>query len=306
MEWFINQQGSNWIFVGDRPKAGRAFLTQLILALGGSITKLAKNRRLRPNEEESFSHQCNRKMQRRMKYHALQTEICVNREASKSKKITAANRADESLLVKATMLAKAYFGATTSAHEMSSLETLSLFKKVVEADEPAYTFDLARLQTRCTELIEIAHKKLLPPELDRSRCSCSPIRVLLRIMDTLGVMKKVDDFLLSRAAEILQAFVEEHGDSIVRDMESEMESSRLQIDPTAAGEDKPKDERYKFRAANSLEKVLEFGDRKIISCAGSTAEMFDTLVEEHMLEEFTLETSVKKKWRPWPFRCVCN
>jgi hypothetical protein len=152
MDWLIEQQGMDWMFMGKKLENGLEFGKQVNLVMGVSAHKFTKN--YKPGKEEETivgKVRC-------LEYHARYSELCFNREP-RCKKPAGESKAKNDILTMVDLLVKDYQGRAHGTYEgLSSLEKLRIFKLAIGKDEPALAFDVMDLYLRCIRLLQDVHK----------------------------------------------------------------------------------------------------------------------------------------------------
>jgi hypothetical protein len=90
---------------------------------------------------------------RRFEYLARYSEFRYERFDNRSKQVSGASRASKDVTIIADLLAKDYLGIEKTTTTLSTLATLSAFKKAIEKDEFAFDFDVIALYLRCVRLL---------------------------------------------------------------------------------------------------------------------------------------------------------
>ncbi|KAL1799870.1 hypothetical protein ACET3X_000212 [Alternaria dauci] len=162
MDWLIERQGSDWMFMGERPKQGSAFGKRVNLVMGSSIHKYTT---------DYMSHNPDVKPERkvggiRLEFHARRCELAVDREP-RHKNPVGDNNAKDDILIMVECLVNDFQGKLDGpCKTLSSLDKLRIFKLAIENDEPAFAFDVLDLNLRCIRLLQ---------EIQRYAIICAPL-----------------------------------------------------------------------------------------------------------------------------------
>ncbi|KAI4612896.1 hypothetical protein J4E80_006951 [Alternaria sp. BMP 0032] len=174
MEWLIEQQGSDWIFMGKKPQQDPEFGKRVLLIMGNVAHDFTKG--YRPRTVGSSSTYVSRVSGiRRLSYHSQYLESSVDRtprdkthqkvrtlEKWRQQRQKGPVHDDEprkDTLVKLELLVGDAQKKSHNPHKpLSSLEKLRIFKEVVSKDETALTFDVLQLHMRCTQVLLQIHK----------------------------------------------------------------------------------------------------------------------------------------------------
>jgi hypothetical protein len=153
LDWFIEQHGSDWIYVGKKPQAFPDMMRRLSLAMGLGISKFAKDHRNPRSGNGSNGRFTIVGMNRRLEYLARYSELSVERLGNKIKKYSGESRASKEVMVMADALARDFLGTEKSSTPLSMLDTLSATKCAIEKDDAAFNFDVMDLYLRCIQLL---------------------------------------------------------------------------------------------------------------------------------------------------------
>ncbi|KAI4700574.1 hypothetical protein J4E81_003535 [Alternaria sp. BMP 2799] len=174
MDHLIEQQGSDWIFMGKKPHQDPEFGRRVLLIMGNVAHDFTKG--WRPRTVGSSSTYVSRVSgTRRLSYHSQYLESSVDRmpRDKTHQKVKTLEKWREQrqkgpvhddgprkdTLVKLELLVGDAQKKSHNPHKtLSSLEKLRIFKEVVSKDETALTFDVLQLHMRCTQVLLQIHK----------------------------------------------------------------------------------------------------------------------------------------------------
>ncbi|KAG9192767.1 hypothetical protein G6011_11501 [Alternaria panax] len=216
MDWLIDQQGSNWLFVGARPKKGTQFGKSPNLACGFPLHRTTEAYKARTRNNASMIVVGKIRL---LGYHVRYSELGFNK-ASMGRKVIGKSVAREDILMIVDVLNKDFLGKSSASAKLSSLDKLRTFKLAVEKDEKAYAFDVLNLCLRCIKLlwkIQIHALAFAPKDFPRDTFT-QP----LSIDDVAGEMthelageRRHDQSVFPAAVKMLEKMTEEEGSVVL-------------------------------------------------------------------------------------------
>jgi hypothetical protein len=239
LDLFIEKQGSDWIFVGERPKEWGSVARRLNLARGLGPSKFAKDYK-NPNGPDGY-HQWRGKI-RCFEYLARYSELSWERLGNKFKKPSGESRARKDVNVMADMLARDFLGVEKTDAVLSTLTILNAFKKAVEKDESAFDFDVMNLYLRCLRLLRAIQAYCLrharddypDPIYDEGLGMNAIINEMLNHCDG---RKPYSILIFPDAVEMLRNVIEEEGSEVIDHAKACQEDRRIQqVEPMAENE----------------------------------------------------------------------
>jgi hypothetical protein len=151
MDWLIEKQGADWMFIGKQPSQNIEFGKRLNLIMGYPLHKFTKDhmsRRGGPGPKTVAGGM------RRLGYHARYTELSYDKEP-RYKKPTGDSKAKDDILIMLESLVKDYLGKDHDTRkELSFLDKPQFFKLAIKKDEPALAFDFLDMNLRCIRLLQ--------------------------------------------------------------------------------------------------------------------------------------------------------
>ncbi|KAI4644724.1 uncharacterized protein J4E78_009543 [Alternaria triticimaculans] len=234
MEWLIEQQGSDWIFMGKKPEPVLAIGKRAMLVMGILYHEAHKGyRSSTPGGGAAYLSRVS--APRRLRCHAqyLESSIARNPRDLTHQKVTNDLQPSKATLVKVEMLLEAgHKTSQKSVKKLSSLEKLHLFKQAVVKDETALTFDVMELFLRCIRILQQVHKyaRAVAP-LDYPAALFEGgiwlTNVILSMLFHLKKLKGEHPCILPVVGIMLRKMIEKEGDSVLRGAAALQESTRL-------------------------------------------------------------------------------
>jgi hypothetical protein len=240
MDWLIERQGSDWMFMGKRPKQGSTFGKHVNLILGFSAHKFTAVYRSRNPEAET---EYNVGGVRRLEYHARRCELGTDREP-RHKKPVGVSKAKNDILVMVECLVNDFQGKPDdTCKPLSSLEKLSIFKLAIERDESAFAFDVMDFNLRCIRLLQEIQKYALtfaPLDYPTSKFTggLSMNNVIGDMLYDLGGNQRHHASIFPVAAVILRKVVQREGNNVLMSANVCQEEMKLDLEKFKA-EDEP-------------------------------------------------------------------
>ena len=240
MDWLIERQGSDWMFMGKRPKQGSTFGKHVNLILGFSAHKFTAAYKSRNSEAET---ECNIGGVRRLEYHARRYELGTDREPRRKKPV-GMSKAKNDILVMVECLVNDFQGKPDNTRKpLSSLEKLSIFKLAIERDESAFAFDVMDLNLRCIRLLQEIQKYALtfaPLDYPVSKFTggLSMNDVIGDMLYDLGGHPRHHASIFPVAAAILRKIVQKEGNNVLMNSMVCREEMKLSLENSKA-EDEP-------------------------------------------------------------------
>ncbi|KAI4917742.1 hypothetical protein J4E85_009834 [Alternaria conjuncta] len=232
MDWLIEQQGSDWMFVGKKPEGGVDFGKHVNLAMGLSAHKFTKDYNSRKPGKEVETKVGGA---RRFKYHARYSELGFNREPRR-KKQTGGSKAQNDVLIMVESLVNDYQDpAYDNRKGLSSLEKLRVFKLAIEKDEPALAFDVMELFLRCLQVLQDIQKHAVvvaPHDYSELRFIRGiPMNAVVceMLYDLSGKEKRVHQSIFPVAAAILRKKIEKEGDAVLQKAQVWQDETRIEL-----------------------------------------------------------------------------
>ncbi|CAN9098938.1 unnamed protein product [Alternaria alternata] len=222
MDWLIERQGSDWMFMGKRPKQGSTFGKHVNLILGFSAHKFTAVYRSRNPEAE--------------------TEYNVG--GPRHKKPVGVSKAKNDILVMVECLVNDFQGKPDdTCKPLSSLEKLSIFKLAIERDESAFAFDVMDFNLRCIRLLQEIQKYALtfaPLDYPTSKFTggLSMNNVIGDMLYDLGGNQRHHASIFPVAAVILRKVVQREGNNVLMSANVCQEEMKLDLEKFKA-EDEP-------------------------------------------------------------------
>ncbi|KAF1920956.1 hypothetical protein BDU57DRAFT_509462 [Ampelomyces quisqualis] len=249
MDHVIRKQGSDWIFVGQRPKQGMEFSTQFHLAFGIGIHKFAKDYNSDRAKIDSKRSWQKRGTNRKLRNHARQVEVLFQRRAKDARQMAPTRATDETMAYVGEIVAN--FLHDTAGLErqamtgMTSVEILHQYKLAIQADNVALKFNIMSLYLRCIELLrriqryclEHAPYDYVKEEFDRDALDMNQILPHI-FLDLVGYPRHHEP-MFPKAVEFLRETIEKHGNrelelvkSRLLDVQSQDRSGREEAEPS--------------------------------------------------------------------------
>lgn len=226
LEWLIEQQGSEWIYVGDKPKTSPEILNRFNLVRGMKVTRLAKDfNDKKPGRIATWKGRI-----RVLKYFARYSNLMVDRSEKIGKRPSGPSRASGDRVVMATALAKDFLSTLEPNTSPSSLETLRAFKDAVTKDDFAYNMDFVGLYTRCFDLLReiLAHcLKHAPLDFDRKIYEKDELAfntVINELFNQYCGQRFRDKPRLPKAVALLRKVIETQGDVMLTKAKEKQEA----------------------------------------------------------------------------------
>ncbi|KAF1842128.1 uncharacterized protein K460DRAFT_370122 [Cucurbitaria berberidis CBS 394.84] len=233
MDWFIEQQGSDWIFVGARPQQGIEIARRLGLARGLGITRYAKDYKYPKSGLGSEGIHCVRGKNRRLDYLARLSQLSYERQGNPYKKISGSSRAKEDILVMLDALIKDYLGPEGASTKLSPLDTLCTFKDAVQMDEFALNFDVMEFYLRCMELLRkiqdhcLTHAPLDYPE-EMFDKGIGMNTVTAELLHDLSGRPRFHGIMFPHAVTMLRNVIVEEGSAVLTKARARQHQKKLQ------------------------------------------------------------------------------
>jgi hypothetical protein len=220
MDWRIERQGSEWIFVGKRPQRATEFGQKLRLARGTPVHTLTKTHNARKAGGPP-RHIVGRI--RRLEYHARYSVHMVDKEP-RYKNPLGPSKCSGDILMMVETLVKDHVG-TGATTGLSSIDKLNMFKLVIDKDEDAFNFDILDLYLRCIRLLQRIHAHALAhaphdypvPEFKPGLYMNT---VIMELMYELGGAPRHNDSIWPTAVAMLRKVIEEEGDATLKKAEA--------------------------------------------------------------------------------------
>jgi hypothetical protein len=232
MDWLIERQGSDWMFMGKRPKQGSAFGKHLNLVLGFPAHKFSTTYRSRNPERETEYIVGG---VRRLEYHARRCELGMDREPRRKKPVSV-SKAKDDILVMVECLVNDFRGEPDdTCKPLSSLEKLSIFKLAIEKDESAFAFDVMDLNLRCIRLLQEIQKHALtfaPLDYPVSKFTggLSMNGIITDMLYDLGGHPRYHASIFPAAAAILRKIVQKECNNVLMNAMVCQEEMKLDLD----------------------------------------------------------------------------
>jgi hypothetical protein len=233
MDYFIEKQGSDWIFVGKRPEDPSSIFRRLNIAKGLGVSKFAKDYKDPKSGNGKDGRYTIVGKIRNFEYLARYSELSYERVSPQFKKPSGlASKAGLDITVMADTMAREVLGIEESV-DLSSLATLRAFKKAVDKDGEAFNFDVMDLYLRCVRLlgdIQAHYIKNAPHDFPKSEYAHGlgmndVINEMLRHCVTLVVQNKL---MLPDAVNILRKVIEQEGGTTLANAMARAEYIKLQ------------------------------------------------------------------------------
>jgi hypothetical protein len=241
MDWLIERQGSDWMFMGKRQKQGSTFGKHVNLILGLSARKFSAAYISRnPDVETEY----NVGGVRHLEYHARRCELGTEREP-RHKKPVSTSKAKNEILVMVECLVNDFRGKSgDTCKSLSSLEKFSVFKLAIEKDESAFAFDVMDLNLRCIRLLQEIQKYALtfaPLDYPVSKFTggLSMNAVIGDMLYDLGGHPRHHTSIFPKAAAILCKTLQEEGNNVLmnamvcqEEMKLNLEDLKAEVEPS--------------------------------------------------------------------------
>jgi hypothetical protein len=229
MDWLIEHQGSDWLFVGEKPKAGVEFGKHLNIAMSYPAYKFTQSYRSRKPEADVQTIYGGF---RRLGYLARYSELRFERKDKKTRKISGLSIANDDILVMVEALTKDYLGNDNLPTNLSSLQKLSTFKLAVEKDEFALSFNMMDLYLRCLKLLQrirIYAFVYAPHNYPKEKFDkgLGMNTVIGEMLYELAGERRHHPSLLPAAAAMLRKVIEEEGSVVLREAEARQEEMKF-------------------------------------------------------------------------------
>ncbi|KAI4943438.1 hypothetical protein J4E91_009347 [Alternaria rosae] len=202
MEWLIEQQNSDWMFVGKRPEHGYDFRKRVNIVMGFSAYKFTENYKSRKPDkqvETKFG------AARRFEYHARYAELSVDREPR------------------------------VTGQGLSSLEKLRIFKLAIGKDEQALAFDVIEFYLRCLHILQEIQRYanvVAPLDYSDSRFTRGlPMKsVVSEMLWDLNGHPRLQPSIFPVAATILRKAIQKEGDTTLTKARIWQEKMKLKVE----------------------------------------------------------------------------
>jgi hypothetical protein len=223
LEWFIDQQGSEWIFVGNKPKEGGEFVRHLSLAMGLGVSKFAKDFRNPKTGNGSDGRFKVVGLIRLLEYLARFSELSVERHGSKVKKLSGTSRAFKDPATMADMLARDFLRPEKAHTALSSLDTLSAVKRAIDKDEAAVNFDVLDLYLRCIRLLSAIQNHCLKhaPYVFHKSIFENGLGMNAVVNELVSLLPLHHNPMFSYAVNMLREVIEEEGSVVLDNAEAQ-------------------------------------------------------------------------------------
>ena len=231
MDYFIEKQGSDWIFVGGRPQDPTTISRRLNLAKGASASIFAKDYKFPKFGNGKDGHYTTLGKIRQFGYLPQYSELGWSRVSTKDRKKSGVrSRAGLDLTVMADAMAKEELGITKPM-TLSPLATLGAFKKAIEKDECGYNFDVMDLHLRCTRLLDGIRAHCLqnaPHDFPKSEYGPGMKDVVDALFIHNALHSNYDELMFPAAVKFLRKIIEQEGDTVLKSAKTREEPVRLQ------------------------------------------------------------------------------
>ncbi|KAH3946305.1 hypothetical protein HBI56_110610 [Parastagonospora nodorum] len=138
MEWFIERQGSEWIFGGERPELPTDCVQSVCAALGLNPSTFEQDRMKASKLRGAF---------RRLHFLTRYLELDVKRETGGTGKVVGETKVAYDMLAKMRAMASECDGSGART------EALTSFRRTLEQDEVAFNFNILGLHMKCSRLL---------------------------------------------------------------------------------------------------------------------------------------------------------
>jgi len=252
LEYFIKQQGKDWIYIGKEPENPGEIFRHLNLAIGLGISKFAKDHRRPKSGNGSDGRFTVVGMIRRLEYLARFSELSVERHA-KTKKLSGESRAfkEKDFPTMAATLARDFLGYEKQSTALSSLDTLSALKQAIEKDESMFRFDVMDLYLRCIQLLRdilvhcINHAPRDYPESYYNR-GLGMNSVIIEMFSHLSGHPHHDKLMFPDAVDMLRKVIVKEGSVVLDRAEAQRQNiiarqTEPQSEPEPSFENPPED-----------------------------------------------------------------
>jgi hypothetical protein len=226
LDWFIDQQGSEWIYAGPTPKTPHEFFVRLEIVLGSRAPTAKK----RTTEQAVGKNRRFRCMSRR-------DEFCLKR--NELRRVMGPSEIHNNVSALADAVAIDFLGSRKAFRRMSTTNKLLTFKDAVEKDNFSLSFDSMALYLRCLKLLQCiqayCHKNApidYPEKAYQTGLGMNGI--VLDIFLGLNGKPRFHESMFPIAVGFLREVIEAEGDVGICDAETQQAQSRLvntQSDP---------------------------------------------------------------------------
>ncbi|KAH5144001.1 hypothetical protein HBH70_064330 [Parastagonospora nodorum] len=138
MEWFIERQGSEWIFGGERPELPTDCVQSVCTALGLNPSTFEQDRIKASKLRGAF---------RRLHFLTRYLELDVKHETGGTGKVVGETKVAHSMLAKMRAMTSEWDGSAART------EALTPFGRALEQDEVAFNFNTLGLHMKCSRLL---------------------------------------------------------------------------------------------------------------------------------------------------------
>lgn len=227
MDWIIEQQGEEHMFVGERPRVGTitTFTKHYNLSCGFSLSHYAQNKRKPTRDGELLLSTLKG---RKLRYMSKYVDVIVRQSGTKLEITSVVNNAgalieqllDHSSEGKTKGKPKSTAKQNRNTEKMTPIEMLTNFRSTLQQEELPMRFDLSKFTTGCFEVLQrikqlVTTKAPLdyPPDgwhFKRTQGLNACIGLLLYSIDDNPLQNEPQYF---GAAKILREFIETESDT---------------------------------------------------------------------------------------------
>jgi hypothetical protein len=244
MDYFIEKQGAEWVFVGKRPEEPRDFLRNLSIAMGLSASKFAKDYKAPKSGNGSDGRYTVVGKIRHFEYLTRFSELGHERVNNHLKKpALKLSIAGLDTIVMADTMARESLGLDMSA-TLSSLTTLGAFKNAIEKDESAFNFDIMDFHLRCVRLLSSIQMHCLqhaPHDFPvfAYGYGLGMNAVINEMLSHCGTSPHLNRLMFPDAVDILRQIIEHEGGATLeeaavreKDIKLQQTESQSQVEPS--------------------------------------------------------------------------
>jgi len=248
MDWLIEQQGSEWIFMGEKLEHSADIGQRIMLVMGIRVPKFDKDYKLHKSGKDSVSRVS---AARRLSFHARYFESACDREPRDKKHRHVEGDAEirkETLAKLEWLIKDDQMKSKSVCKNVSSLDKLHFFKRVVGEDEITLRFDVMELNVRCIQILLKVYQyaravapRDYPPAIFKSDMWL--VAAVAHMLYDMGEKKaRKDPWIFPVVGIMLRKMIEKEGDSALKGAAALQKSTELNL-PGFRSVDEPSFER---------------------------------------------------------------
>ncbi|OAL49650.1 hypothetical protein IQ07DRAFT_62763 [Pyrenochaeta sp. DS3sAY3a] len=219
MDFFIDTQGSDYIFVGGRPENGVDVFKRFCLAIGIPASEFARAQKMAKNPGSSGSVTTTATA-RHFNYLLRYMRLSWESQGNTRRVSTGYTRARYDPLVMLYMLSRDYAGKDAPAETSCTLENLRWFKKAIAEDVFMINFDIRALHLVCEEMVGRITEHVVthaPNDYDKEMLIGNPTGTIYEFFahEFCSHVPTIDGKMFPAVVEMLREVIYREGTAIV-------------------------------------------------------------------------------------------